>query len=96
VYPAWDLRYFGHWLVLAHLPDPPVRYTPWALETYIGLWILTDSAISCSREALTQKVLHPPCLLSMKESSRQPIIGNTTKVNSNSVENVCGRQKLLR
>ena len=57
MYSAWDLRYFGHWLVLALLPDPAVRYMPWTLETYIGLWICTDSAISCSREALTQKVL---------------------------------------
>ena len=85
MYSPWDLRYFRHWLELAHLPDPAARYTPWTLETYIGLWIHTDSAISCSREALTQKVLHPHYLLLMEETPQQPTIDKTIHVNTNSV-----------
>jgi len=45
------------------------------------LWIRTDSAISCSREALTQKVLHLPFILLIEESPRQATIDETIHVN---------------
>ena len=96
MYSAWDLRYFRHWLVLALLPDPAARYTPWTLKTYIGLWIRTNSAISCFREALTQKVLHPPFLLLMEESPRQPTIDATIHVNSNSVVTCIWLTQIIR